>query len=572
MRLFTPLILFLWLSAFTALAQVTVTITDRQSGSPVEGVVVFTQSGNNNPAAAGVTDAQGVLLISTDKYPVQLTTSHLAYEPERLTVHESGSYPVQLATAVLQLEDLVVTGQYEPQSARQSVYRVRTISDDRIRAVGSTRLQDVLNTELNIRFSQDLALGGSNISMQGLSGQNVKILIDGVPMIGRQGTSNEININQININSIERIEIVEGPMSVVYGADALAGVINIITKKPDDGKISGSLRLHEESVGQDYGLSQGIHNQSISVGYAKKKFYSMIDVARNDFDGWRGSAEGREMEWHPKEQYLTSGLIGFRKQDTDIYYRLDYLNEAIYNPGDFSGIEAIDQRYFTNRFMHQLQASTRLNKRLSYTGALSYTDFSRRTQTTTVNRNTGDERLALGPGLQDLTEFIGLTVRGTFQYKISDQLSIQPGYDLNYESGTGGRLKEGVSSIGDYALFASAEYVPNTWLRIRPGLRVVHNTAYEAPPVIPSVNAKIQLTEQQDIRLSYGRGFRAPSIRELYFNFFDASHSIEGNPDLLAELSHSYNLAWSWQWLKAERLSVTSTLSMFYNDVSNIPT
>ena len=50
-------------------------------------------------------------------------------------------------------------------------------------------------------------------------------------MTGRQGTSNEININQIDINSIERIEIVEGPMSVVYGADALAGVINIITKK-----------------------------------------------------------------------------------------------------------------------------------------------------------------------------------------------------------------------------------------------------------------------------------------------------------------------------------------------------
>ena len=50
-------------------------------------------------------------------------------------------------------------------------------------------------------------------------------------MAGRQGTSNEIDINQIDINSIERIEIVEGPMSVVYGADALAGVINIITKK-----------------------------------------------------------------------------------------------------------------------------------------------------------------------------------------------------------------------------------------------------------------------------------------------------------------------------------------------------
>ena len=102
-------------------------------------------------------------------------------------------------------------------------------------------MQDALNNELNIRFSQDLATGGSDITMMGLKGQNVKILIDGLPMVGRQGTSNEIDINQIDINSIERIEIVEGPMSVVYGADALAGVINIITKKARP-KISVSAR------------------------------------------------------------------------------------------------------------------------------------------------------------------------------------------------------------------------------------------------------------------------------------------------------------------------------------------
>ena len=134
-------------------------------------------------------------------------------------------------TKAKELGEVVVTGQYKPQSAKNSVYQVRTISKERIQKQGATKLQDVLSNELNIRFSQDLATGGSDITMMGLKGQNVKILIDGLPMVGRQGTSNEIDINQIDINSIERIEIVEGPMSVVYGADALAGVINIITKK-----------------------------------------------------------------------------------------------------------------------------------------------------------------------------------------------------------------------------------------------------------------------------------------------------------------------------------------------------
>ena len=118
------------------------------------------------------------------------------------------------------LDEVVVTGQYQPQSVKRSVYQVRIISKERIQKQAATKLQDVLNTELNIRFNQDLATGGSNMSMMGLSGQNVKILLDGVPMVGRQGTSNEINVNQIDVNSIERIEIIEGPMSVVYGADA----------------------------------------------------------------------------------------------------------------------------------------------------------------------------------------------------------------------------------------------------------------------------------------------------------------------------------------------------------------
>jgi outer membrane receptor for ferrienterochelin and colicins len=565
------LCLFFSLSAVLPLAaQLNILVTDKSTGKPVEGVALFINLENGRTIAQSITDAQGQATVSTTEFPITVSTSHVSYNGEILTIKESGSVRIDLETSLLRLDEVVVTGQFEPQSAHQSVYRVRTISSDRIQAVGSTRLQDVLNTELNIRFSQDLALGGSNLSMQGLSGQNVKVLIDGVPMIGRQGTANEININQINVASIDRIEIVEGPMSVVYGADALAGVINIITKKPDDGRWSGSVRLHEESVGDEYGVGQGIHNQSVSLGYARKSFYGSMDFTRNDFDGWQGSAEGRDKEWHPKLQYLSSAVVGFKKETLDIYYRLDYLNETVYNPGTFSSIEAIDQRYFTNRFMHQVQANARIAERLTYTGALAYSSFSRRIQTTTVNRNTGDERLALGPGMQDLTEFKGLTFRGTFHYKLSEQLSLQPGYDINYESGTGGRLAAGVSSIGDYAVFVSAEYKHSHWLSLRPGIRVVYNTVYEAPPAIPSINAKVKLNDRHDIRASYGRGFRAPSIRELFFNFFDASHSIEGNPDLKAELSHSFNLSWNGKILTTDKLALTTVATAFYNDVNNM--
>jgi len=551
-------------------AQVQVSLRDKSTGQAIEGVVVYALNTQGSTLTQAVTNEKGKGSIFVSNYPVTLSTSHLGYESANFEVITPGEYALELEPNLTQLDEVVVTGQFEPQSARQSVYRIRTISTERIQSIGATRLQDVLNTELNVRFSQDLALGGSNLSLQGLSGQNVKVLIDGVPMVGRQGTGNEININQVNVNSIERIEIVEGPMAVIYGADALAGVINIITKKPEDGKWSGSVKLHEETVGNEFGANQGIHNQTISVGYSKNSFYTLTDFAHNYFGGWQGQAEDRDKEWHPKTQWLGSGLFGYKTEKLDVYYRLDYLNENIYNPGLFSGIEAIDQNYITNRFMHQVQATYNLSERLRYNGALSYTDYKRKIQTVTVNKNTGDVRLALDPALQDLTQFDGFTFRGTFLYKLTNEISLQPGYDFNYESGSGGRLKAGTSSMGDYAIFISAEIKPNTWLSVRPGVRMVENTAYDAPPFIPSINAKFQLNEKHDLRVSYGRGFRAPSIRELYFNFFDASHAIEGNPDLNAELSHSYNVSWNAKLIAKPNWQLNSAITGFFNSVENM--
>jgi outer membrane receptor for ferrienterochelin and colicins len=469
-----------------------------------------------------------------------------------------------------QLEEVVITAQYEPQSAQKSVYKVRTISLEQIKEKGATRLQDVLNTELNIRFSQDLSLGGSNLSLQGLAGQNVKVLIDGVPMVGRQGTSNEININQININSIERIEIVEGPMSVVYGADALAGVINIITKKAIEGKLDLTVKAHTETAGREYGWKQGIHNESVGGGYAKKNFYTRADISRNYFGGWQGNAEGRDKQWHPKTQYFANGLIGYSKNKSNLYYRLDYLNEDIYNPGVFEGIEATDQNYFTNRFMHQVQGSHSISNKLQMNGAVAYSNYNRKTQTTTVNQTTGDVRLAIGAGLQDVTQFDGITFRATAHYKINDQLSLQPGVDFNHESGSGGRVKTGTQAIGDYAFFVSGEWKVTNALLVRPGIRMVRNTIYDAPPFTPSLNVKLKINTRQDLRISYGRGFRAPSLRELYFDFFDANHSIEGNTDLKAELSHSFNALWNWQVLAQERIKFSTAVGAFYNTIDNM--
>lgn len=469
-----------------------------------------------------------------------------------------------------ELEGVVVTGQFEPQSAGRSVYRVRTIPLETLRSRGAVKLQDVLNTELNIRFNQDAALGGSNITMQGLSGQNVKVLIDGLPMVGRQGTSNEININQININTIERVEIVEGPMSVAYGADALAGVINIITKKPEGAGLEGSFILHEETAGDEYGTDRGIHNQALSLSYGREAFTLGGNLTHNFFGGWTGDSTSREKTFHPKKQWLAGAVAGYTWESTKLHYRLDFLDEEIYNPANFMGAEALDQYYYTRRFMHQLQGEHTFSSQSRMNVMMSYSDYTRETQTVTVDEATGDIRLALGPGLQDETRFRAATLRSTWYKSLGKKFGLQSGLDLNYESGSGERLQDGSQNIGDYALFVSAEWQITPALQVRPGLRAIHNTVYAAPPAVPSLNVRWTLNENQQIRLAYGRGFRAPSLRELYFDFVDANHTIQGNTDLLAELSHSVNGSWSVNIPTGESMKLTSELAGFYNHIDNM--
>lgn len=478
-----------------------------------------------------------------------------------------------------ELGEVIITGQYKPQSLKNSVYQVKVISRERIEKQAATKLQDVLTNELNIRFSQDPATGGSDITMMGMAGQNVKILLDGMPIIGRQGTSNEININQIDINSIERIEIVEGPMSVVYGADALGGVINIITKKASLAKWAVTVRLHEETVGKEYSMfEQGIHNQSAGLTWRNKRWQAGGNIGYNYFGGWKNHAAGRELEWHKKDQIIGSGFLQYSTPAFNIRYRLDGLDEIITNPGNYAAQPdpqtgdrvAADQEYLTHRVMQQLQAGYIFNSNFSLQAQTSYSDYSRQVYSTLKSFNTGKRYLNNSTGAQSIVNFTGFTFRTAAIYKLNSLFSFQPGIDINLDRGEGERMAAGNNAVDDYAFFITSEITPNNKINIKPGLRFTKNSIYNAPAVLPSVNTKFRITNNLDLRMSYAKGFRAPSLRELYFNFFDANHQIIGNPNLKAETSNSFNASLNWGKFTASKVAYTTVLSGFYNKVENL--
>lgn len=472
--------------------------------------------------------------------------------------------------AVKNLNEVIVTGQYKPQTLKKSVYQVRVINNERIKQSGATNVQQVLYNQIGFRFSSDNTLGTTDVQLMGMSGRNVKILLDGVPMVDRGDTRE--SLNQVDINSIERIEIVEGPMSVSYGSDALAGVINIITKKPSKDELNLNIKVQEETAGTEYHPFnyKGLHQQSINLNYKKNNWGFASGGTHNDFNGFGGDAYGRGKTWKPKEQWLSNARISYDKGPFNVYYRIDVLNENINsrNPINYNNYKAVDQQYITDRITNQLQGSYSFNKNLQLAATVGYTDYKRRTRTTRHDFEKNTDELTTGEGEQDVSKFKSFIFRTSVQYQLSNKVSLQPGIDINREESSGERIL-GNPSIADYAAFVSAEIKPAPGINIRPGLRFIKNSVYNAPPVIPSINTKFVLNKQLDLRLAYAYGFRSPALRELYFDFVDANHNIVGNPDLKAENSNSFNASLNWNSLPANNMAYGIALGGFYNEFNN---
>lgn len=558
----------------TAIVKGTVTSTE---GKPLEQAVVTIK----NTAYGTVTDAKGNFSIKVKPGTYIVVVKLMGAEGKETTVTAKANEEVSITTVLdaklihHRLDDVVVTGQFAPQSVRNSVYKVRTISQETIKMRGATDVTGVLNNELGIRFAPDNTLGESDMKIFGVGGSRVKVLLDGVPLIDRDPNSKQ-SLTQIDINTIDRIEIVEGPMSVVYGTDAIAGVINIITKKgvKAGNNLSVAVRVQEESVADTYSLftNDGIHNENVSVNWNNSHWNVSGYATRNNFSGYADTAEFPAKVFKPKDQWLGGGSIGYRNHKLSTWYRLDYANEEVLSAGQIivssQSLNSFQQYYKTNRYTHQAQLDWQVSGRFKLNTAASYQDYERQTESYIKDYKNNTQRVATGEGYWDVSKFKTYFLRTTGVWTINDQLTLQPGFDIKNDEGSGARI-DGKKNITDYAVFASAEYKPTARINIRPGVRFSKNSVYDAPPVIPSLNTKFTLSKNFDLRVSYARGFRAPSLRELYFKFVDANHNVYGNPDLKAETSHSFNASLGWQNTGLSTVNIRSTFTAFYNTFKN---
>ena len=469
-----------------------------------------------------------------------------------------------------ELETFVITAQYEKTKPENSTHKIRVIDQEKINSLGAVNLKDVLSNEINIRISQDNILG-SSMSIQGVSGQNIKILIDGVPVIGRLGGN--IDISQINLNNVERIEIVEGPLSVNYGTDALAGTVNIITKKTFDNKINLKLNNYLESVGQ--------YNTDAFLTYKLKNNNIGLSIGKYFFDGWhptdpiyevpkpRLANLSRVKQWNPKDQLFCKLEHNIVLDSQSVRAYFNAYKEKITNRGNPRSPyfeSAFDDYYITNRRDLGMEYQ-RDYKKSSLRILAAYNHFKRTKNTFFNDLTTLNEQITGNESDQDTSIFTQLNTRGNWTKKMN-QINYQIGYDFNHQSSIGKRIENNSTPLLDMALFLSSELYFKGFV-FRPALRFTYNNKYDAP-IIPSLNLKYVL-ENTTFRASYSRGFRAPSLKELYFNFVDINHNIVGNTNLIAEKSDNYIA--DVQWIQNNELAkIKIDGGLFLNDIKNMIT
>ena len=500
-------------------------------------------------------------------------------------------------TFVEKLDEVVVTGQYNPQSVKKSVFEVKVFKRTDIEQRAANNLADLLNQVLNINITPNTLTGKSGVSLFGLDAQYFKILIDNVPVINEEGIGNNVDLTLINLDDIQQIEIVEGSMGVQYGANAISGVINIITKKSSAYQTQINAYVQEETVGNEYELfQQGRHIQSLKIGHNfTENIFTNIAYIRNSFGGFWDNKQGevydqndgyRGHAWLPKEQQNVKLLFNYKKNRFNLFYKFDYFNEQIdkynnivdlnENPATATSDPlALDEIYTNNRFIHHINTNGYLNNKVYYNLSFSYQEQTKDLETYTY-RIRKDEKLNRQKG--EYLSRAAFFSRGTFNNLIqTDNFNFQAGYELTNERGTGSPLAITIDPedtmtkqrLDNYDLFASSEIQISDKFSLRPGARASFTNLFDNQYAF-SLSSKYFFKNDIEFRTVIGSANRTPNYDELYTYFVDVNHDVQGNPFLNPERGISAFIHLKKQYAIANNLiDVKSKISASYINVND---
>ncbi|MFW6347458.1 MAG: TonB-dependent receptor plug domain-containing protein, partial [Cyclonatronaceae bacterium] len=304
-----------------------------------------------------------------------LITSDLSDKSENAAVDEDGALRLTMRSAVYDAETVVVTATRTRRDLEEVSLPVNVIPSEDIRRAGSMRLDEVLSEQTGLQLVHD---HGTGIQVQGFDPDYTLIMIDGSPVIGR--TAGTLDLTRVSVQNVEQIEVVKGPSSALWGSDALAGVINIITETPQQNAFSGGLSTR-----------YGRHNTldlSTDASYSSESWSHKLFANLNRSGGYRLNSEAIAQTVPDFENFTISYNTAYAfSERAKLSAQLRYFDEAQRNQDQIDEgngprllrIES-DQRDFLLRPALELRPSPDLRLEASWTSSFYETTSDLRFQ------------------------------------------------------------------------------------------------------------------------------------------------------------------------------------------------
>lgn len=480
------------------------------------------------------------------------------------------------------LPTMVVTGTRTELLLSDSPVRTEVITREQIERSHAVDLKQVLEMVPGLSLSRLHGKAGYEVWMQGVDGNRVLVLIDGYPTA--RSTNNATDLTQLGVADIEQVEIVKGAVSALYGSNAIGGVINVITRRPDqplDYSVSGALG--------SYG-SQNIESDT-AVGRADVQ--GRIALKGEHWDSqlsldWR-DAEGFMLERDDPTKWAREGGAGSRLNSrASVAWLPDALSRHEIETAWFE--EDLTERSVINAGGKQTQhRKIERTERQTYAAGsdVAFADSALRWRYVFEDTRNETEQDALASAFVDQgrsadlgLHFLDVQADRTWRAGHITTLGLTVQHDdLAQEQWKqtapgvfeyGNELADADSSRQQHDLFAQDNFFVGEQLNLLPGVRVTHSNGF-GTELTPKLNGRYDLPaaegDEHFLRFGVGRGYRSPSIKEMFYVFDHRQHGymVYGNEALQPESSVSWQLGWGL--VAAEGLLVD--LNLFHNRLKN---
>lgn len=413
-------------------------------------------------------------------------------------------------------EEYVVTATRTELTAKEVPQSVEVITKEEIQNIGASNAREALRLAANVEVPEARTMD-SNISIRGSGTNDVLVLLNGRRIPGEGSLSsaggNNYVLSRINVNNIERIEIVRGPAGALYGSDAQAGVINIITRKPE--KQSATIGV----TTSDREMSNYYHFDSGKEGKLSATFDASFTKTR--FKWWDGA--GMSNFYGPKQFYSLD--VDYEMDDNNkLNLYLDYEND--------------DQAYIMNMMGQEMYINRRVDKKtaaLTYTGNNENSNYSANF-TYGILKKGNDSK-------DDEYKFWSADVRDSIKLDDNNRLTVGAEI-LRHDQDASDITKD----TTEYAVYLQDELKVGEKLLVIPSVRFNHHDFYGSETT-PNIGTTYSFTDSQRIKLNYGEGYRAPSIKELYTEGSTMmGGQIISNPNLKPETSKGYEISYEQEF------------------------